>query len=327
MAPTPRLKRSACLALTVTAAAAAGQPLFAFCFTGRSTDPLRMAPGVNWLGGDFDAEYWHVPSVIGHHSDAAGWSRCSRDLMAVGMTRSDPPESDPAVLIESVYTELIERLRQAGYPELLRIWNYLPAINAGQGHSERYRRFCLGRGRALSAAGLDDSRMCAATAIGTADDRFRLVALAARSAGRSFENPRQVSAWRYPDEYGPRSPAFARATALNLEDGRPALLISGTASVVGHATAHRGNVLAQTDEAARNVDILLEEAAQRTGQPHLSKLDAASLVRVYVRHAADWPMVEARLRQRWPGVALAGLRGDICRRDLLVEVEAWHSDR
>ena len=51
-----------------------------------------------------------------------------------------------------------------------------------------------------------------------------------------------------------------------LENGRAGLLISGTASVIGHATAHSGDALAQTDEAASNLDALLGHAAARLGK-------------------------------------------------------------
>src|SRR6056297_2733755 len=207
----------------------------------------------------------------------------------------------------------------------LRLWNYFPGINHGEDDRERYRRFCVGRGRALEAAGLNDASMCAATAIGSEQPVMQLVALAGVSPGISIENPRQVSAWNYPRRYGPRQPAFARATGIDLESGRVGLLISGTASVIGHATAHPGDALAQTDEAASNLDALLGHAAGVMNRPALGRFNGNSLARVYVRNAQDWPAVEQRLRRRWPSLRLCGLRGDICRDNLAVEIEAWHT--
>lgn len=310
--------------LEVTPGHGPGQPLIAFNLAGGGTACPEPGTGLVALGGDYSRECWNVPSVIdgGEYSD--GWWRAGRQLMAVTMARSDAIDDDPEALVFEMYRELIARVRSAGFPELLRIWNYIPGINHGRGDAERYRRFCLGRGRALSEAGLDDAEMCAATAIGSNDDRFRVFALAGRYPGYSFENPRQVSAWRYPSVYGPRSPAFARATAVTLEGGQAGLLISGTASVVGHATAHAGDVRAQTAEAAANIEALLEEAAAQLNRAELARFGSASLARVYIRHAGDWPVVAQYLRRRWPVVKLAGLRGDICRRDLLVEIEAWH---
>ncbi len=278
--------------------------------------------GLDFLGGDVLCEQWLAAAPVRFgHGDTWSWSR-SKDLLAVAIEA--PDEGDPAETTARFYRELIATVRSAGYPHLLRIWNYLSDINGGDGDNERYRRFCIGRGRALSEAGLEDARMCAATAIGSHDQRFRLFALAGKAPGQSIENPRQVSAWNYPPVYGTRSPAFARATAVDLPDQRTALLISGTASVVGHATAHPGNVLAQTDEAVSNLAALLAEAASDLRRPGLARFGGEAAARVYVRHAEHWPMVHERLREHWPTLPLAGFVGDICRRDLLVEIEAWH---
>ena len=310
--------------LQVTPDIAAGQPLLGFSLGASGTQRAAVGTGLVWLGGDFEREQWLLPSVVECAPTADGWWARGGELMSVAMVRADRREDDPEPLAHALYRDLIERVRSAGFPELLRIWNFMPGINHGDGDRERYRRFCIGRGRALAEAGLDDSAMCAATAIGSDEGRFRLFALAGRRRGLAIENPRQVPAWAYPRRYGPRSPAFARATALPLADGRFGLLISGTASVIGHATAHPGDVLAQADEAATNVEALIAVAADRLNHPGSCRPGPSSLVRVYVRQPADWPPVEARLRARWPEVRLAGLRGDICRRDLLVEIEAWH---
>jgi chorismate lyase/3-hydroxybenzoate synthase len=267
-------------------------------------------PGLQFLGGDFDAECWLAPS---------------EQVRAIVLGEADDPDRDAADVAERLYRRLIGVLKDSpfGYP--LRLWNYFPGINVGDGDNERYRRFCVGRGRALEAADLSDARMCAATAIGSDQPVMQLVALAGSEPGISIENPRQVSAWNYPRRYGPRQPAFARATALRLSGGRSALLISGTASVVGHATAHSGDAMAQTDEAASNLEALLAHAAGSLGNPALGRFNERSLARVYVRDPDHWADIRRRLRQRWPELRLCGLRGDICRSDLLVEIEAWHA--
>lgn len=299
-----------------------GQSLVNFVYAGAQPVWPSTGIGLELLGGDLRCEQWLASAPVRFgNGEGWHWSRNS-DLLMVALTAQD--EGDPAETTARIYRELIATIRSAGYPNMLRIWNYLPDINGGAGDNERYRRFCVGRGQALAEAGLEDAQMCAATAIGTHDDRFRLLALAGRHPGHSVENPRQVSAWQYPSLYGPRSPAFARATAIDMGQDRTALLVSGTASVVGHATAHPGDVLAQTDEAVSNLAALLAEAASELGRPGLARFGGEAAARVYVRHAQDWPVVYRRLREHWPSLPLAGFHGDICRRDLLMEIEAWH---
>jgi len=287
--------------------AASSEPILDIALDGRG---YPEGPGLEFLGGDYNRECWEAPED---------------QLCAIVISEPDEPGADAALAAETLYRKLIRTLGESrfGYP--LRLWNYFPAINHGDEDRERYRRFCVGRGRALEAAGLNDARMCAATAIGGEQPVMQLVALAGVSPGISIENPRQVSAWNYPRRYGPRQPAFARATGIDLENGRAGLLVSGTASVIGHATAHSGDALAQTDEAASNLDALLGHAAGVMNRPHLARFNADSLARVYVRHAEDWSAIEQRLRKRWPDLKLCALRGDVCRADLLVEIEAWHT--
>jgi chorismate lyase/3-hydroxybenzoate synthase len=211
------------------------------------------------------------------------------------------------------YDRLLEHVAVQPERHLLRVWNYLDAINAGAGDSERYRRFCSARARRMAAHGLQ--RYPAATAIGHHGVRGRLqvYALCAVDAGAVLENPRQVSAWNYPRRYGPDAPNFARA--MQLPQG--GLAISGTAAVLGSDSHHLHDVAAQTVEAIANLRALLAGA-------RLPAFAAASPLKVYVRDPADAASVSAVLaRELAASVPRLLLRGDICRRELLVEIDGW----
>ena len=233
-------------------------------------------------------------------------------------------EPDGGILHASAhaYAALVAFWRDSDYPHLLRIWNYFDAITLGEGDGERYRQFCVGRVQGLGD--VDTRTLPAATAIGSRDGRrvLQVYWLAAREPGLPLENPRQVSAYRYPREYGPQSPTFARA--LLPPTPRVPLLLSGTASIVGHASQHADSLRAQLDETLTNLDSLLGAARERapTLSPHL---DGTSRLKVYVRDATDADAVaaqlEARLGTRVPWLML---HADVCRRELLVEIEGMH---
>ncbi|HET7844542.1 MAG TPA: pteridine-dependent deoxygenase [Xanthomonadales bacterium] len=200
---------------------------------------------------------------------------------------------------------------------VLRMWNYCDAINAGEGDEERYRHFCAGRAAGL--ASLPQERLPAATAIGRRDGETMLQVyfLAAREPGVALENPRQVSAYRYPRQYGPTPPSFSRA----MLDAGSLLLISGTASVVGHASHHAGDLVAQLEETVNNLQTVLERA--RALSPQLpTEFDSRSVLKVYLRDPARVAEVEDVLARRLPGVRdYVILAGDVCRADLLVEID------
>ena len=141
--------------------------------------------------------------------------------------------------------------------------------------------------------------------------------------GTPVENPRQVSAYRYPRQYGPQAPSFARAM-LPPDGSAMPLMLSGTASVVGHASIHEGELLAQLDETFANFDALL--ASAREGRPALpAAFGPGTRLKVYVRDAEDLPVVadalDARFGDRVPRVLL---HAAICRRELALEIDGVH---
>jgi chorismate lyase/3-hydroxybenzoate synthase len=219
------------------------------------------------------------------------------------------------------YEELQAFLGRSPHHWPLKIWNYIPGINEGKGDEERYRKFCVGRASALAAGYGDQPPMPAATAIGSDADEpaLQVYFLAAAFPGLNVENPRQVNAWQYPRQYSPRSPLFSRGTIMQLGTSRQ-FLISGTASVIGHET-HHDNAKDQIIESLRNVSSLMEEGQRLLGgeQPRLGD---SGVLRVYVRDPDDLKEIEETLNGIIPAkMPRVFLKGDICRTDLLTEVD------
>lgn len=219
------------------------------------------------------------------------------------------------------YARLTAFLERQGYPRLLRCWNFVHDINRGEGDRERYKQFSLGRYQALAGRAGFERQLPAATAIGMREPGLLLYFLAGKEAGVQVENPRQVPAFQYPREYGPRSPSFSRATFARFGDADH-LLVSGTASVVGHATRHPHDCAAQLDETLANLEALLEHA----GRTHLDGGRwLPETLRLFLRSAADVPLVRAALEKALGRDApVLCLEGDICRSDLLVEIEGLY---
>ena len=222
------------------------------------------------------------------------------------------------------YTDLFHVLAQSASPHLLRLWNYFPSINGDGGGVERYRQFNAGRQQAfIEARRSAFEGSPAACALGMQAGPLRVYFLAGRTPPLAIENPRQVSAYRYPDAYGPRSPTFSRA-ALAEVGQCTALFISGTASIVGHTTMHVGDVRRQTEESLTNIAAVRAVAAERAGRPFPA--DALTYT-VYVRRPTDLAAVreifEAAVGARSRAALEAiYLQADICRADLLIEIEA-----
>jgi enamine deaminase RidA (YjgF/YER057c/UK114 family) len=224
------------------------------------------------------------------------------------------------------YREIFATLDELAYPHLLRVWNYLPRINVDTHGMERYRQFNSARRSALVASGRDVAgNVPAACALGSVNGSPLVIYfLASRKAPTVIENPRQVSAYEYPPQYGPK-PVFSRASVLREASGS-ILFISGTASIVGHQTVHAGDVAAQTRETLVNIEALLGEANRVSGAPRFGLETLA--YKVYVRNSADLPLIQSQLHATLGREAqVVYLQADICRQDLLVEIEAIGRER
>ncbi len=223
----------------------------------------------------------------------------------------------------SAYRALLHALYTTGYPHLLRIWNSIPGINVDDAGLERYRRFNLHRFKAYAESKLPtETGAPAACALGSYGGPLVLYCLASKTPPEPIENPRQTSAYHYPQQYGPRAPSFSRA-ALWRGDGEESdvLFVSGTASIVGHQTLHAGNVVAQAHETLTNLQSVVAAAVSR-GARDLALL-SDMLLKAYVRRPDDQPRVHQVLAGHGLDAdAVLYLHADICRADLLVEIEA-----
>lgn len=274
-------------------------------------------------------EVWSVdgPPESGRTGDLAYrhnadwlWACLTLDA-AVDAVQPDSPTLEKQAA--TAYRQIFALLDRLDFPHLLRAWNYFPAINAEQGGLERYRQFNVGRQAAFLASGRPvTGNVPTACALGTADGPLSIAILAGKAPLQSLENPRQVSAYHYPQHYGPRSPTFSRAGLIH-PAGQPLLMVSGTASIVGHQTLHEGDVAAQTREALANVAILIRQA-NAARPPAVPPCQAADLCyKAYIRHAADYPVVHDIMRAfAGPDAEIVCVEADICRRALLMEIEA-----
>jgi chorismate lyase/3-hydroxybenzoate synthase len=211
----------------------------------------------------------------------------------------------------------------------VRFWAFVPDIHAEMGPElDRYMAFNAGRYAAFSAwfGGREafGRTLPTASAVGTAARDFYLYCLAVESPGTPLENPRQVPAYQYSRRFGPMPPCFARATRV--DRGRESLLlVGGTASIRGEESMYVGAVGEQCEETFQNLASLIQSAsgpgAAVPAHP-LAPLLAFRELRVYYMRAEDVDSVLDRIKERFTSVRRVELvRAELCRRELLVEIE------
>lgn len=219
-----------------------------------------------------------------------------------------------------------------GFERVVRTWLYLGHIVEIENGVPRYQNLNLARTdffRDHRFLGDGTNRVCypASTGIGAAD-RDVMMSCLALATDRSdvirlpLENPRQVAAHDYDQRYGRQSPKFTRAMAI-VEPGAATVFVSGTASIIDSESRHLDDVARQTQETLDNMAALIShDNFRRHGQPNLgATLDDFAIIRAYVKRKEDYPIVRDVCRARLGDVPIIYTVADLCRDELLVEIE------
>ena len=123
--------------------------------------------------------------------------------------------------------------------------------------------------------------------------------------------------------YSPQSPKFSRAMAV-VQGGFVTTLVSGTASIVNSRTCHLGDITRQTGQTIDNIERLIgsENFAQHGMPGSGATLKDIAKLRVYVKHHEHYEQCRQICESLLPRIPAIYLQADICRADLLVEIEA-----
>jgi len=271
-------------------------------------------------------EIWRVDGTVHEGGDEELlYAHDGEFLFCAGII---PPAPRYADATRELYLRAFDLVDCLGYPTLFRIWNFIGGINADNADGlENYRDFCRGRAEAFEAGQSRLHGMPAATGIGMAGAGAAFYLLACRSgAAAHIENSRQVPAWQYPTQYGPRPPSFARASTLqgSSDQASRMLFVSGTASILGHETVHPGDIDGQCRVAINNIAHLISrENLALHGVPTAHALRELDFIKVYYRHGRDLASIRAACCHAFrPDAQIRYIETDICRADLLVEIEA-----
>jgi enamine deaminase RidA (YjgF/YER057c/UK114 family) len=270
--------------------------------------------------------------LVALRHDGTVWAFCATDAVA-GQTQG---AYDDTTRTLNQLRRLLERIGLS-FDQVIRTWLYLGGIVAEEGQKVRYKElnrartdfyedipFLAGylpeshRGPVYPAStGIGtEGRALAASAIALATDRADVVAT-------PLENPRQTSAYDYARSYSLQSPKFSRAMAVSF-DAENTIFISGTASITHSESRHLGDAAAQTSEALDNIEALISEAnLKRHGLPGLgTPLEGLGVARVYVKRQEDYPRIREVWARRIGLVPTTYTIADVCRPELLVEIEA-----
>ena len=225
----------------------------------------------------------------------------------------------------------------AGFQDVVRTWLYQGCITEEVDGVERYRE--LNRARTDFFAGINFEHRPvkvahnghaiypASTGIGTLCHGLVTACMALQTDREdvqlmALENPLQTSAFDYPKEYSIKSPKFARAMAVRAGE-YVTTWISGTASIVNAETVHKGDIVKQTEQTLTNIEKLIapENFARQGWADAGATFEDLARLHVYVKRPEDYEACRAVCERRVGHVPSIYAVADVCRPDLLVEIE------
>lgn len=241
-------------------------------------------------------------------------------FLSVGPHNTWLPDCVPAQA-EVVFGRVAEIMRREGFPvdSIQRQWNYVEGITRETHGCQHYQALNDARSE-FYAPVFWTNGYPAATGIGTVCGGITVDVNAATGlVSRAVDNPLQRAAHVYSekvlrpgDRAVPTTPKFERARVVEY-GGQSLCYVSGTAAI------RREESLAGMD-AVRQTGVTVGNIGQLTAQ--VSSGCRVRSARVYVKRAEDVPAVEEAVRAAYPEADLLFLEADVCRPELLVEIEA-----
>lgn len=283
------------------------------------------------LGGNNVNVEFISPDVVAVNYDGLRWIHLG-GIVSPGATASSHQQS------EYVFAEMAKRLKEANasFRDVVRTWLYTGNITEVENGVERYRELNRARTEFFDAAHANGSmpsgpsggiRYPASTGIGMRSSSIDIGCLALQTDRRdvrilSLENPGQTAAFDYDASFSVKSPKFSRAMAAVIGD-YVTTWISGTASIIDSESVHLGDAARQTEQTIDNIqNLIAHENFTRHGAPGAgARLEDLAKVRVYVKRAEDYQACREVCERRLGSLPTIYAQADICRPELLVEIE------
>ncbi len=243
-----------------------------------------------------------------------------------------PPDLSAPHLVQAnaVFARIEEIMRCENFPinSIVRQWNYIQNISMFVGEHQNYQDFNDSRSHFYAKSDWS-SGYPAATGIGTQYGGVMVEIVALKGVGLinlALDNPLQIAAHKYsqcvllgatdPDFKNRTTPKFERARVVGITKSQT-IYISGTAAIRGEKSLVADDITEQARMTMQNIDYLISNE----NYPVDSVPRAYEILRIYVKNPCQMEQARQYMKAHYPDITKIYVCADICREELLVEIE------
>ena len=259
-----------------------------------------------------------------------------KEIHAVGLSASDLTEGtgEQANAAFGQMKAILQK-EELEFSDIVRQWNYIEDIvgvkSENQGLEQNYQQFNDIRSKYYNSDTFKNGYP-AATGIGMKVGGVILDFVAFSPANNisihPVKNPHQIDAHQYSeqvlvggDSAQKTTPKFERAKVVSNNTVNE-VFISGTAAILGQESINQQEIADQTYTTIQNINNLISFDNLKTNGVKIGeKSITPSYFRIYVKDSKDIPMVKKICNEYIGQVPALYLESDICRDNLVVEIE------
>lgn len=243
-----------------------------------------------------------------------------------------PPDlsAAPSTQANAVFAQLETILKRENFPlnSIVRQWNYIENISLFTNDYQNYQAFNDSRSHFYEKTEWPLG-FPAATGIGTQSGGIMVEVIASTGSeliNKALDNPLQIAAHKYSQEVllgaldpctqQRTTPKFERGRIIGLA-GRQTIYISGTAAIRGETSLIADDVTEQTRITMENIEHLIAPVMPTDSGTSFEY----KLLRIYVKNPSQMEEVRSYMKSNYPEVRKIYICADICREELLLEIE------
>ncbi len=287
---------------------------------------------------DFHIDFYHAPQI-------SYYIIADHDFEEIYGVTADTNFNKNGVYTQTsnCFNEIDKILQENGLTlaDFHRQWSYIGNINdftdMNGKQFENYQQFNISRARYYSKCEWENG-FPAATGIGANIPGCTIEFLAGPAGTDTIiiplHNPKQQDAHHYSEKYQVKemtlfqnddhenTPKFERGKIV-INDNMMDVYISGTAAILGEDSINQ-TISEQTEITLGNISELYSKANLLAhGLEVDGVLPKFELLRVYIKNRDDYTIVQEICRNFYPEVPVLIVVADVCRKELLVEIEAF----